>query len=689
MSSDPTPALATLMARLADITSQTHIDEALASLDALMEPSVSPQARQLCGVLLSELAAARGRERVLRSVVDAFPGILMAVRGPPQEVVLANPAVRAFVGRDLPPGAKIPELIPEFDAQGLFAIGDRVLLTGEPFDAPELPVEVPTESGEPASRRVRVHVRSLDLPEGEPALAGVYALDVTDLAREREAARETEAHFRDILDSLEWPVVEVSVPTLQCTFASKGVEALLGWSADEWLEPGFVTRIAHPDEVEDALAQLLAVVPGDTVELVGRLRTSLGVYRYIKTFSRLIPRPSGDAVLRAVLIDVTRDRQTGAMEAELRERLVRSRRLESIGRLAGSVAHDFNNQLTAILGNAALLLSDPELPDRMREDLEEIDRAANRSAELTKQLLAFGRRQALDPSRVVVADLVRSLDRFLARALGERHQLQVQLPADLWDVQVDPSQLEQVITNLVLNARDALPAGGLIQISADNVVLGASEARARPPSREGSYVRLSVADHGVGIAPEHLDQVFEPFFTTKDERGGTGLGLATVHGIVAQSGGSVELVSAPGEGTTVHVLLPRAERGARRPLPSRLTQPSPRGGRERILVVDDQPQVRSTAEALLRRGGYRVSGSDGALEGVDPGALDLVIADVVLAEGSGPEVVAALRERGFAGKVIYMSGFSGPSQLVGAAPFLPKPFGSSELARLVRQVLDG
>jgi signal transduction histidine kinase/ActR/RegA family two-component response regulator len=384
------------------------------------------------------------------------------------------------------------------------------------------------------------------------------------------------------------------------------------------------------------------------------------------------------------------ERQT--LEMQLRQ----SQKMEAIGQLAGGVAHDFNNLLTAIRSYADLLLQDMPVWDTKRSDVLEIRAAAQRAAALTAQLLAFSRKQMLQPRVLESATLLTELRGMLTRLLTEDIVLKVEAPGGLWAVKADRGQLEQVIVNLVVNARDAMPDGGLLHVSAANEhVVAAIETRHStvPP---GDYVAIRVKDSGVGMNAATQQRAFEPFFTTKPTGHGTGLGLATVHGIVAQSGGYVTLESAPQRGTTFTVWLPRVDEAPSTDVMAATTVQQ--GRNETILLVEDEPAVRVLARRVLMRAGFRVlesSSPTDALRLAEMHAKDikLVLTDVVMPELSGPQLVIKVAEICPDARVLYMSGYT-DDEVIGrglANPglmLLQKPFSAQELVERVRLALD-
>jgi signal transduction histidine kinase len=384
------------------------------------------------------------------------------------------------------------------------------------------------------------------------------------------------------------------------------------------------------------------------------------------------------------------ERQT--LEMQLRQ----SQKMEAIGQLAGGVAHDFNNLLTAIRSYADLLLQDMPVWDTKRSDVLEIRAAAQRAAALTAQLLAFSRKQMLQPRVLVSATVLTELRGMLARLLTEDIELRVEAPEDLWAVKADRGQLEQVIVNLVVNARDAMPDGGLLHLSARNEQLAEPVATRHSTVPPGDYVAIRVSDSGVGMNLATQQRAFEPFFTTKPTGQGTGLGLATVHGIVAQSGGYVTLQSAPERGTTFTVYLPRVDEAPA--VDGAAAAMVQQGRNETILLAEDEQAVRVLARRVLMRAGFRVleSSSPGdALRLAEMHAKDikLVLTDVVMPEMSGPQLVARVAEFCPDARVLYMSGYT-DDEVIGrglANPglmLLQKPFSAQELVERVRLALD-
>ncbi len=388
-----------------------------------------------------------------------------------------------------------------------------------------------------------------------------------------------------------------------------------------------------------------------------------------------------------------------AAEESLRrseEQLRQAQKMEAVGRLAGGVAHDFNNVLTVITGYVELILNDLKPTDPLRADIEEIQTAAERAARLTRQLLLFSRQQVVEPRVVDLHEVLADMERMLQRILGEDVTLVAVPPKAPGRVKVDPSHIEQVILNLVVNARDAMPTGGQLTIETSNVMLDEAYALGHLPTKAGPHVMLAVTDTGCGMDRATLARIFEPFFTTKGPGRGTGLGLSTVFGIVQQSGGNIWVYSEPGKGTTFKIYLPRVDAAvdaAKAEVPAEALR-----GAETILLVEDEVQVRTIVLSLLRRQGYRVLVAQHAGEALllcerHEAPIDLLLTDVVMPQMSGPELATRLAATRPAMKVLCMSGYTDDSivrhgVLDGRIAFIQKPLTPASLARKVREVLD-
>jgi hypothetical protein len=389
----------------------------------------------------------------------------------------------------------------------------------------------------------------------------------------------------------------------------------------------------------------------------------------------------GRRVELAVLVDIT-DR------LRLEEQLRQAQKMEAVGMLAGGVAHDFNNLLTIIAGYSQLVLNNLEPLDANRQSVEQIIKAGERAAALTHQLLAFSRRQVMQPKVLDLNKLVTSLSTMLRRLIGEDIDLRLELSSDLGRVNADPGQIEQVLMNLAVNARDAMPNGGILTLETANVHLDESEA--------GRHILLAVSDNGAGMDQATQARLFEPFFTTKGPGKGTGLGLSTVFGIVKQSGGSVRVYSEPGRGTCVKVYLPRIDQPVA--LEAKDGAKAPRTGHETLLLVEDDDMVRNLVRETLERAGYRLKDTADPTEArriADSfqGKIDLLITDVILPKVSGTELASQLNRLRPGMKVLYMSGYNDKAivnsgLLQKEVAFLQKPFTPAALIEKVREVLE-
>ena len=408
---------------------------------------------------------------------------------------------------------------------------------------------------------------------------------------------------------------------------------------------------------------------------------------------------------RLIITPVCRDKAEGVVVmhvditelVRLEERLRQSQKMEAVGRLAGGVAHDFNNLLTVITGYSDLLLLGLHAGAPERLHAEEIRKAADQAAALTRQLLAFGRKQLLAPQVLDPNDLIRDMEKMLRRVIGEDIDLATSLAPELGSVRADPGQLQQVVLNLAINAHDAMPRGGKLTIETSNVTLDGTYARKYLEVQTGHYVLLAVSDMGCGMSEEVRSHLFEPFFTTKDIGKGTGLGLSTIYGIVKQSGGHIAVYSEPGQGTTFKVYLPRVDEVGNAAVPAPRLQSLP-GGKEVILLVEDQERVRCLTREVLTRCGYTVLEASNGGEGLKlvqeySGPIDLLMTDVVMPEMNGRALADRLASLRPDIRVLFASGYTESAvvrhgALKAKTAFLQKPFTPEGLAAKVREVLD-
>jgi len=484
-------------------------------------------------------------------------------------------------------------------------------------------------------------------------------------------------------------------------YVSPSYKEVLGYDPQDLLGQSWFSLI-HPEdwqEVDRKRTQSLTTGTPERVEL--RFKHREGSWKVFETVGNWIGDVQG-GLQRAVLVsrDLTERKQAEKALRQSEEQLRQSQKLEAVGQLAGGVAHDFNNLLTVITGYSDILVRRLPENDPNRLGVEEIRRAAERASTLTRQLLAFSRKQVLQPKLFNLNTLVTDMGRMLRRLINEDIELVTKLTDDPTEINADPGQLEQVLMNLVVNARDALPDGGKITIETASLELDRNYADVHTSVQPGPYVMLAVSDNGVGMDAETRKHIFEPFFTTKEDGKGTGLGLSTVYGIVKQSGGNIWVYSEPSHGAVFKVYLPRV-RPHKSPstLEDDLQQAEAPGGNETILLIEDEPQIRRMAFELLGEQGYKILVASNGLEALkileeDKTAVDLILTDVVMPEMNGRELVnrtALLRPDA---KVLYMSGYTNDAivrhgVLDSDTSFIQKPFSSYALACKVREVLDG
>ena len=475
---------------------------------------------------------------------------------------------------------------------------------------------------------------------------------------------------------------------------SSRVTDLLGYTPEEMIALG--DTLVHPEDLEDVQEKTRdAFRSSATITFQYRVRHREGTYRWFENRLRGVgPREGEGPTVFGVARDITARME---MEDERRrddEDHQQAHKMEALGRLAGGIAHDFNNLLTTIGGNASFVLELLPPGDTKREALDDILAACERAARFTRQLLAFSRKQVLQPEPLQIGTVIGDMQQMLSRLLGPEYDLTVDLASGLPPIASDRGQMEQVVMNLIVNARDAMPGGGPISVRARLATPDDEEAISRMPSHPSQSIVLEVADRGGGIPEEIRERIFEPFFTTKERGKGTGLGLAMVYGFVRQSGGHVELVSAADTGTTFKIYLPAV--AAPHP-PIALTIPAdPVDGRSlTVLVVDDEPGVRHLASAMLRKSGYTVvEAQDGAeaerIADEHKGEIDVLLTDIVMPGVRGPELATRLRNSRPLLRVVYMSGFRDTEPLAdverGEAVFLAKPFVRAALLGAIARV---
>ena len=615
---------------------------------------------------------------------DAWPNAAMKTAASYEQALAAFEAERfdvAFFDYSL--GARDGlSLLREIRQRGVFT--PVIVLTGR--GAEEVAVEAMKAGAADYLSKANLSIEAL-----ERAIRHALALHAEELHRlEAEAAvRASEERFRALVENSSDALLLMDAEG-RVTYLTPSSERHLGWKREQMIGRSIFDYV-HPDDREhvgqrmaDALEHPLRAI---TQEI--RFQHSDGDWRIMEGIgvNRLKDPSVGAIVLNAR--DVTERRK-------LEEQLRQSQKMEAVGQLAGGVAHDFNNLLTAILGYCSLMLDEVPQEDPLRQDLMEIQAAGERAAALTRQLLAFSRRQMLQPQVVDINTLIKQLEKLLRRLISEDVELVASLADDLQPVRVDPASIEQILVNLAVNARDAMPVGGHLTIETSNVEIDDAYTLTHVSMQPGPYVMLAVGDTGRGMDAATAARVFEPFFTTKEQGRGSGLGLATVYGIVKQSGGYIWVYSEVGHGTVFKVYLPPARTRAL-PRPNDARPRESAHGWETVLLVEDEDAVRALAREVLRRHGYIVLE---ARHGVDalrvaerhPDTIHLMVTDVVMPHMSGREVAERLNTVRPHMKVLFISGYTDHAlmnrELAPGSAFLQKPFTPEVFARKVRHVLD-
>jgi two-component system cell cycle sensor histidine kinase/response regulator CckA len=526
------------------------------------------------------------------------------------------------------------------------------------------------------------------------------ALRETAERRERkqaeEALRESEHRFRQVTESIDEVFWLTDLEKSQMIYISPAYERIWGRTcrslyanSQSWLEA------IHPEDRERVRNTALTLQAAGAYDVEYRIVRPDGSTRWIRDRAFPIRNASGQVYrVAGVAEDVTSRRQ-------LEEQFRHAQKMEAIGQLAAGVAHDFNNLLTVMCGNAELLLLDPAQHDSQTgECLKEITAAAERAASLTRQLLVFSRKQAMRSQPLSLNDVISNLTRMLKRIIGEDIELQCHLAVSLPFVDGDAAMLEQVLVNLVVNARDAMPRGGQIHIATDKLALGTDCAKTNPEARAGEFVCLMIRDTGTGIAPKDIPHLFEPFFTTKEPGKGTGLGLATAYGIIKQHQGWIEVSSLFGKGTVFKIFLPAIPLPLQEPTFANAEIPL-RGGNETILVVEDDSAVRMVARRSLESFGYTVYEARSAREALEcwrqrGPEIDLLLTDLVMPGGlTGRELASQLQAQNPRLQVIFITGYSAQAATKDTAFFqgpktnlLQKPCSTRDLSLKVRECLD-
>lgn len=540
-------------------------------------------------------------------------------------------------------------------------------------------------------RVVDVEVAAASFKAGRDTASQVIVHDLTERKRSERELLAAETRFRLLVEQL--PAITYMAgfgAEGEWSYVSPQIEAILGFTPAEWMaDPHLWFGRLHPDDVKRVIGlEDRSRTSGLPYSAEYRLRARDGVYRWFTDIATVVRDSNGVASLQGVMTDVT---ETKLLEAQLRQ----SQKMEAVGQLAGGIAHDFNNLLMVIRGHTDLLLN--SAVERPRENIVQIQKAADRAASLTRQLLAFSRMQVLQPEVLDLNRVVGDMASMIERLFGSNIEVVFETEPELVRVRADAGQIEQVLLNLAVNARDAMPSGGRLTIRTENARFSSGDPRPLSIIGDGEYGALIVKDSGEGMDANTQARIFEPFFTTKEKGRGTGLGLATVYGIVKQSGGFIFVDSAPGKGATFTIYLPRedaAESVQKAERPSFVG----RQGSETILVVDDETGIRDLAEQFLQGCGYTVLTASGGIEARDllaryDGPVHLLLTDTVMPRMTGHELVQAIAAIRPGIKVIYMSGYlefnaSAHIQSGDGTLYIQKPFSLDALAKLVQTALE-
>jgi two-component system, cell cycle sensor histidine kinase and response regulator CckA len=637
----------------------------------------------------------RASEAQLRSILETAPDVILTVD---------RAGTILFINRTLPNttpaqviGTNCFEYVAPDARPRVAAALDRVFNQRE-FDEYEVLGPVG-----PDGQRILSSVRAGPLIEGDQVVAATLcATDVTARRRDEAQIRELASRLQKIASQVPGMVYQYRARpdgTSYLPYASERIREIYRISPEEVREDASpIFALIHPDDTAglfesvDASAQSL-----QTWQHEYRIRFPDGDVRWL--FGSAVPerQSDGSTLWHGFITDVTRRKEADHLKAQLEDHLRQSQKVEGIGRLAGGVAHDFNNLLTSMMGFVELALMQIPRDSVEAEYLEGAIDSAKRGAALTQQLLAFARKKIVWPELVSLNEVMEKMAPMIRRLVGENLDLVLALAADPWLVKVDVGSMEQVIMNLVLNARDAIIGTGRITLETQNVTLDAQYCLTHAETAQGEYVMLGVSDTGIGMTPEVQSRVFEPFFTTKPVGEGTGLGLAMCHGIVKQAGGNISVYSEPGRGSSFRVYLPRA-RGVRTSTKAPAVRLAPVLGQETLLLVEDEQMILKVATDSLRALGYNVlTAADGAqaleLVARTSGPIHLLITDVVMPKMGGRELarrLAALRPEV---RVLYSSGYTENAivehgVLAEGINFLQKPYSPKMLAKRVREVLD-
>ena len=649
---------------------------------------------------IQDITDRKKAEEVIRISEEKYRTILENIEDSYFEVDIAgnftffNDSLCRLLGysRDETMGMNNKQYMDKENAQKVYQTFNKVYTTGEP----QISFDWEIIRKDCTKRFIESSVSLIRNSKSEQIGFRGVVRDVTDRKQAEIALKESEKKFKELFDNAPVGYHEFDIEG-RITSVNRTELEMLGCTLEERIGQFVWSSITEVEKSRQTVLGKLAGVIPPSKNLERTYHRKDGTTFPVLIQDQLLRDPEGKIIgIRSTIQDISEPKRAEQEMTALQDQLRQSQKIEAIGRLSGGIAHDFNNILTIISGNAQLSLLDLREGDPLRANIEEIKGASERAADLTRQLLAFSRKQIMEMQVLDLNHVVQGLDKMLHRLLGEDIDLVTVLPEGIGKVKADPGQIEQVIVNLAVNARDAMIEGGKLTIETADVELDEEYAHKHIAVQPGRYVMFSVSDTGVGMTSEVKERVFEPFFTTKEQGKGTGLGLSTVYGIVKQSGGNIWIYSEPGQGTTFKIYLPQVDE----PLTEEkeeVVKEIPRGN-ETILVVEDEETVRKLAIRLLKSQGYRV------LEAPDGGKalllceklkerIHLILTDVVMPGMSGRKLVERLKEIHPEMKVLYMSGYTDNAILhhgilEPGINFMQKPFTLENLARKVREVLD-
>ena len=669
--------------------SLSNFEERLAAIVALQQAHDELEER-----VRERTAALEQQQRYLEAVVETSPNPIF-VKNAEGRFTLINRAVELAYGRssDEILGKKEADLNGyHAEIQTFIHDDDEVIRTRKPKFIPEEELTNPKTGQTRLFQTIKV---PLILPgNGAVHVLGV-ATDITEHKRTEQALRETEERYRLLFESNPLPMWVYDRDTLEFIAVNEAAISHYGYSREEFMSMT-IKDIRSTADVP-ALLESISDEAGFNAAGTWKHQKKGGSLIDVEVISHPLMFANRNAKL-VLANDVTERKRAEEALRGTEEQLRQAQKLEGVGRLAGGIAHDFNNLLTVINGFCALAMRDLKPEDPLLANLEEIRKAGDRATSLTRQLLAFSRKQVLQPMILNLNSVVADMEKMLRRLIGEDIDLRAALEPNLGNANADPGQIEQIILNLVVNARDSMPDGGKLTIETDNVFLGKEYAAQHVGAQAGPHVMLAISDTGHGMDQKTLARIFEPFFTTKELGKGTGLGLSTVYGIVKQSGGNIWVYSEVGRGTTFKIYLPRVDNHAdeykRTADSARLGE-----GTETILLVEDEEMLRKLARQTLTMHGYQIlEASNGdealALSKEYNGVIHLLLTDVIMPGMNGRELCTRMLETRANLRVLFMSGYTDDAiihqgVLDEAANFLQKPFPPDSLARKVREVLDG